>query len=392
MNIHFNVNHNPDELCFDEALVAYNDIKSGFTNSISTILFKPLEFDNFLNDVKQEFGEIEIFDYSKSKNNIYNIYKTSNSKIYSRGDSQSVHVDIYTISEEVSLKLWKLYLKNVDDDEDVHLYKQSYFLNNGTLDKAVKTIKKEELNYISEKYYPYIDTNIMFDQFFTGSENILLLVGEPGLGKSKMSSLILKYAFENTDKIPYDKKENNAVLESQYIEVSYVKSTEVLANDKFWRTLEDSAPDFVIIDDLDYMLTKRDAEVMSSEEQIKNMFLNQFLSFTDGIEKNKTKFIITTNQKYDDIDSALLREGRLFDILELRQLDRFEALDIWKDNNLSEDDFNKVFTTHEILPAKLGSEINKRLNTRISVATEKYLKEDGISKVDKASRKKSIGL
>lgn len=140
------------------------------------------------------------------------------------------------------------------------------------------------------------------------------------------------------------------------------------------------------------MLTKRDAEVTSSDDAIKNTFLNQFLSFTDGVEKHKTKFIITTNQKYNDIDTALLRKGRLFDILELRQLDQKEALEIWIDNGLSVTEFHNVFHDHHVLPADLGSEINKRLNDRIDSATVAYLKEDGISKVIKASRVKKIGV
>ena len=232
----------------------------------------------------------------------------------------------------------------------------------------------------------------MFDQFFTGVENILLLVGEPGLGKSKMSTLALKHAFHNPDKLPYDKLKDNPALDNQFISVVYVKSTDVLVNDRFWRELSKLQADICIIDDLDYMLTKRDAEVTSADDQKKNDFLNQFLSFTDGVEKYKTKFIITTNQKYDDIDSALLRKGRLFDILELRKLDKHEALDIWLDNDLPKEEFEKVFHAHEVLPAELGSEINKRLNTRIETATATYLKEDGISKVIKATRVKKIGV
>jgi SpoVK/Ycf46/Vps4 family AAA+-type ATPase len=207
-----------------------------------------------------------------------------------------------------------------------------------------------------------------------------------------MSTLALKHAFKNPDKLPYDKLKDNPALDNQFITVVYVKSTDVLVNDKFWRELEKHEADFCIIDDLDYMLTKRDSEVTNAEDQKKNDFLNQFLSFTDGVEKHKTKFIITTNQKYDDIDSALLRKGRLFDILELRQLDHKEALNIWLDNELSETDFNELFTAHEVLPAELGSEIAKRLNTRISTATDSYLKEDGISKVLKAGRAKKIGI
>ena len=79
------------------------------------------------------------------------------------------------------------------------------------------------------------------------------------------------------------------------------------------------------------MLTRRDAETYSFDERNRNRFLSNLLSFTDGIQKNYTKFIFTTNQSFDDIDSAVLRKGRLFDVLELRELTNEEALEVWKE-------------------------------------------------------------
>lgn len=385
------VTHNWEELGIDEAVMAYHDIEQGYIHALHDIIIKSADYKKFLADIR-EICEIEEFDYSRNKNSVY--YKLNGDLIkgYIRGNSMDLFCGIYTKDEESCLKVWKIYLKYIQDDNDVDLFMHSFFMNNGQLDNSSSQMAVKELSYISAKYYPYIDTQIMFDQFFTGAENILLLVGEPGLGKSKMSTLALKHAYENPDKLPYDKMAMNAALENQYVSIAYVKSTDVLVNDKFWRDLSKLQADICIIDDLDYMLTKRDSEVMSHDDAKKNDFLNQFLSFTDGVEKTKTKFIITTNQKYSDIDTALLRKGRLFDILELRPLDAKEALDIWTDNELSEEEFHQVFHSHNILPADLGSEINKRLNTRIETATATYLKEDGISKVDKASRIKKIGL
>lgn len=391
-NIRLNVAGQPEEMSFDEALIAYKDVKEGYEHTIADITFKYQEYQDFIDDMKEHFTNFVEYDYSRGKNTIFKIHTFDEVKLYVRGNSLDLFVSIASKTEAINADVWKIYNKHSKEDNEVAMYMHSHFMNGGNLDEKVKTIKKEELDYISEKYYPYIDTDIMFKQFFTGNENILLLVGEPGLGKSKMSTLVLKYAFENSENLPYDKLKENPVLEEQYVNVSFVKNVEVLANDKFWRTIELLTPDFVIIDDLDYMLTKRDAEVMNSDDAVKNSFLNQFLSFTDGVEKNQTKFIITTNQKYSDIDTALLRKGRLFDILELRKLDRSEALAIWKDNKLKESEFDEIFHSHEVLPAELGSEISKRLNTRIDNATKSYLKEDGISKVQKAGRVKKIGL
>ena len=386
------ISHSPDELTIDDAIMTSIDVKDGYVFNIVDIPIKGESFKKFVEDAETLYGKLECFDYSVGKTNTYKKYKSSQLRMYARGNSLELIVSIYCQSEEICNEIWKIFTKYNQDDTETTLYFQSFYMNNGQLDESTKVIKEETLNYISKSYYPYIETDTMFEQFFTGDENILVVVGTPGLGKSKMSSLMLKYAFKNTDKLPYDKLIENTELDEQFISVIYVKSTDVLSNDKFWRTLSSNKVDVVILDDLDYMLTKRDSEVMTSEDQVKNNFLNQFLSFTDGVEKNKTKFIITTNQSYDEIDTALLRKGRLFDILELRKLSLSESEVIWLENNLDIDDFNATFTTHEVLPAELGSEINKRLNKRIDSATKSYLKEDGISKIKKAGRNKKIGL
>lgn len=381
-----------EDVSVDEAISIHNDFEAGFNYSIPEIGMKQSELSDIIEGIEKEFGDLKEYDYSRNQVSVFKKFINENIRIYVRGNSADVFGSFHTTSEDNNLKLWEIYNKNTEHSSDVMIFVHSYFMDRGALSEDIRVIKPEDLGYISESYYPYLDAGVMFDQFFTGNENILLLVGRPGRGKSKLSTLALKHAYENPDKLPYDKMKNDPTIDDQFITCGFVKSLDVLANDSFWRTLEKDPPDFCIIDDLDYMLTKRDAEVQGSDDVVKNSFLNQFLSFTDGVEKNKTKFIITTNQSYDDIDSALLRKGRLFDILELRQLDKSEALEIWKENSLPEEEFFDLFKTHEVLPAELGSEVDKRLNNRIETATKSYLKEKGVSKVQKALRTKKISL
>ena len=386
------VSHNTDMMTPEEAVAVSIDVRDGFVYNTPDITLKSQKHKEFIAALEKEFGEFEKFDYSRSKNNIYKKYFSENIRMVSSGNSTETYSGCSVTSDKIANRVWQIYLDYCERSDDVSLFLNSFFMNNGQLDKNISELKYKELTGISPKYYPYIDTDVMFDQFFTGSENIMLLVGEPGIGKSKMATLALKHALENEDILPYDKIKENPNLDTQFINAVYAKSTDVLANDKFWREIEKLHPDFCIIDDLDYMLTKRDAEIQNTDDFNKNAFLNQFLSFTDGVEKHNTKFIITTNQKYDDIDTALLRKGRLFDILELRDLSRTEALDVWLENNLSEDVFNDTFTSEKILPAELGSEISKLLNTRILTSTQPYLKEENISKVKSAKRLKKISL
>jgi hypothetical protein len=390
--ISLNINPAADNLSHDGALITYRDMDDGFVYSLEDIRFKASEFKSFIDELSTHLGELTKYDYSSGKNAVNVRYKNSQVRIYVRGNSIDLYMSAYSTSEYASEIIWKTYSKYIVRENDIDVFVTSYYMNGNQLDNNYKQMKVEDLRYLSKDYYPYIDTDMMFDQFFTGSENIFLIVGEPGLGKSKMSTLAIRHAYNNPDKLPYDKMADNPGLEEQFINIVYVKSVDVLVNDQFWRKLEAEQADIVVIDDLDYMLTRRDGEVQSADDIRKNIFLNQFLSFTDGVEKSRTKFIITTNQAFDEIDSALLRKGRLFDIIELRRLHRAEALVIWEQNGLPESEFSKVFTTQEILPANLGSEISKRLNKRIKKSTESYLREDGISKIQRAGRTKRVGF
>ena len=390
--INLQVAGSPDEFMFNDAVEAYQDTMDGFVFNNREMLLRPTNFDDFMKDLEELVGTLDVYSYDKNNNSVFRKYTNDEVRCYVSGNTAELYANILCKSEVQNHAIWTAYKKYAPFQNEVDIYSHSYFMSRGDLDEISKTLKPKTLDYISTKYYPYIDTSMMFDQFFTGSENILLLVGNPGLGKSKMATLAIKHAFENTDKLPYDKYLENPSLDNQFITVVFVKSTEVLAEDKFWRRLEANKADFVIIDDLDFMLTKRDSEVVSAEDKKKNDFLNQFLSYTDGVERYNTKFIITTNQKYDDIDTALLRKGRLFDILELRSLNKEEALEIWNDNDLEVSIFHELFKSDNVLPAELGSEINKRLNDRISDTTSSYIKEDGISKTEKAGRKKTMGL
>ena len=379
----FNIGYNTDSMYISEALVLKSIVDEGYTYPIDDLEFKNNDFNSFIEKIHEKYN-VKTYDFSDSKKSIFLQYKSEELFISASGNSKDIFVSINCKNIDVAIEVFNLYKFFYKENTEVKIYITTYYTESGRTQNSIKVLPKEEINSISDSYYPYLNNDVMYKQFFNLQENILLLAGKPGIGKSKMASSILKYATENTNIIPYDKLKDNPSQENQFINVCYVKSQDVLCDDSFWRDLESKEFDFVILDDLDYFLTSRNTEVTTQEESNKNKFLNQFLSFTDGIENHKTKFIITTNQPFEDIDSALLRKGRLFDILELRDLSREEALIIWEENNLLEYDFLQLYgKCDRILPADLGSEISKRLNTKIDVALESYCTEDSISKIQK---------
>ena len=118
------------------------------------------------------------------------------------------------------------------------------------------------------------------------------------------------------------------------------------------------------------------------------------LSQTDGTIKSQLKFLITTNRGADNIDSALLRRGRAFDVLELRALHNEEAKSIWVEYGLKEKSFDGMFGDGKVTQAELGSEIYRAIKLN-NHKREEYLKEPEISVLEKLkgkSKKRKISL
>ena len=200
---------------------------------------------------------------------------------------------------------------------ELNITMYSYYLNGMGGCEYVRSFFKNDFKP-KKNYIPYIDTDEMFKQFFNGDENILLLVGKSGTGKSKLTSLAIEYLASNK-------------VNSYNRSVATVGDADILLHDGFWYQIRDMRIDLVILDDFDFMLGSRD-----SEDTKQNKFLSKFLTFTDGVRKNKIKFIVTTNQEYRDMDKAILRKGRLFDVLEMRELSLEEGLEIWKSEGITE--------------------------------------------------------
>jgi hypothetical protein len=217
-----------------------------------------------------------------------------------------------------------------------------YPSGNGTFSKSTEFISEDSFVYLDKNYIPYINIELFTKTFLKSDENILFLLGQPGTGKTKFVSMMLK-----------------EMLYLSTYKIFTIKDEEVLANTAFWKMLKDDDIDLVFLDDMDYLLSPREEEDKNSKYgELKSKFISQILSFSDGAFKNKTKFVVTTNKELKDVDSALLRPGRMFDCLEFRKLKIEEAKIIWENNELSIDLFEN-YVTEDINPAKLSSIIKE---------------------------------
>lgn len=146
-----------------------------------------------------------------------------------------------------------------------------------------------------EEMYPFLNGESLgsyYDRYMESSANILLLIGPPGTGKTTFIRGLL--AHRNASAI-----------------VTY--DAQILEKDGFFaRFIEDDSAVMVLEDSDAFLKSRSDGNTM----------MHRFLNVGDGLVTTKgKKMIFSTNlPSIRDIDSALVRPGRCFDILEFKPL------------------------------------------------------------------------
>jgi hypothetical protein len=147
-----------------------------------------------------------------------------------------------------------------------------------------------------DEMYPFLKTSLKeyFDGYMKSNIPILLLLGEPGTGKTTfLRSLVSEYNL-------------NAVL-------TYDNST--MKSDHFYS-------DFMMGDSADIMIIEDADVILKNRETFGNHIMTKLLNFSEGLVPifNK-KIVFTTNIEHArDIDPALVRPGRCYDIVKFRPL------------------------------------------------------------------------
>jgi hypothetical protein len=151
-----------------------------------------------------------------------------------------------------------------------------------------------------DEMYPFLNGETLesfYDRYMRSSANILLLIGPPGTGKTTFIRGLL--AHRNCSAI-----------------VTY--DAQILEKDGFFaRFIEDDAEVMVLEDSDAFLKSRSDGNTM----------MHRFLNVGDGLVTTKgKKMIFSTNlPSIRDIDSALIRPGRCFDIVTFDQLDVAQA-------------------------------------------------------------------
>lgn len=165
-----------------------------------------------------------------------------------------------------------------------------------------KTIMLDDPVVPKDAYYPYLSTGVeeYFDNFLASDSNILIFLGEAGAGKTSLIRYLLHSRGLNTT-VTYDED----LLKSDSLYVDY---------------LLDDDMNMLVIEDAELILTDR--------KSAGNKVMSKLLNVSDGLVKvfNK-KMVFTANvSDIDEIDEAILRPGRAFDVVKFRKLTFEEAI------------------------------------------------------------------
>jgi hypothetical protein len=234
----------------------------------------------------------------------------------------------------------KIFIENVEDIflkhfDEVTSYIEWVYGANG--DSVNVPLNAERLPV--DEMYPFLKEPLTdyYDRYLESNANILLLIGPPGTGKTTFIRGLLAHS-NSSAIVTYDA----AILEKDYL---------------FARFIEDETGVMVLEDSDNFLKARSDGNTM----------MHRFLNVGDGLVTTKgKKLIFSTNlPSIRDIDPALIRPGRCFDIVSFDTLKQKEAEALAKKIGVKLDGKRDSWTIAEVFNKQIEQSTNKTVGSKM---------------------------
>jgi hypothetical protein len=248
---------------------------------------------NYLVDADNYFFHLK---FITNKNNVILYFTVFGNNDF---DTEKFKLKVYEVFKDYLLSL------------DLSMINILYYLidktgcpsNIGITEKVETEIKKEN--------YPFIkDIDKLIEDYSNSKSSILFLVGSPGTGKTRFIRYLLSKM--------YDQEEDGYIY--------YTSDKTVIEHGGIFTNFLQNNADIMVLEDFDFHLNSRKEG---------NTVMYHLLGLSDGlIQSFNKKIIISTNlSNLQNIDEAVKRKGRCFDILDFRLLQWDEVVYFFKCNN-----------------------------------------------------------
>ena len=234
----------------------------------------------------------------------------------------------------------KIFIENVEDIflkhfDEVTSYIEWVYGANG--DSVNVPLNAERLPV--DEMYPFLKEPLTdyYDRYLESNANILLLIGPPGTGKTTFIRGLLAHS-NSSAIVTYDA----AILEKDYL---------------FARFIEDETGVMVLEDSDNFLKARSDGNTM----------MHRFLNVGDGLVTTKgKKLIFSTNlPSIRDIDPALIRPGRCFDIVSFDTLKQKEAEALAKKIGVKLDGKRDSWTIAEVFNKQIEQNTTSKIGSKM---------------------------
>lgn len=262
------------------------------TNSVNQSISRTLNLRTTKNEwndfIESHYAESKFWQFSRDNGIVMNNYGYIDYNVHNNSVRVDITGDVYWVNKQMQVIQ--------DKFENVSSYIEWMYSADGSSVRI--PMNKEKLPMI--EMYPFLNEPTLeeyYERYLKSSANILLLIGPPGTGKTTFIRGLLDYAQQSAT-VTYDAN----ILEKDYIFANFIENDTGI----------------MVLEDCDKFLGARADG---------NTMMHKFLNVGDGLVTTKgKKLIFSTNlPSIRDVDPALIRPGRCFDVLDFDKLTKEQA-------------------------------------------------------------------